>query len=138
MPLTEQTTITAPGENTNSQSNTSQNTVASSVASSKSYITVYDSSRQEYVVYKVEEVLNTTNQEVVSENTKIEMQGLDSVYYESAKKENAMTNKGIVYIVACIILVLIALNILSRRTSNISKKKAKKHIINWTYMCLAK
>ena len=128
MPLTEQTTITAPGENTNSQSNTSQNTVASSVASSKSYITVYDSSRQEYVVYKVEEVLNTTNQEVVSENTKIEMQGLDSVYYESAKKENAMTNKGIVYIVVCIILVLIALNILSRRTSNISKNKSKKDI----------
>ena len=135
MPVKE-TTITIPEENNTGStegtlSTPSNGTSSSQTMNSKSYVTSYDTTRQEYVVYKVDEVLNTDKQEIISENTKIEQQGLDSVYYESARQENGISNKGTVFIASCIILVLIFLVILNRRTTKKEKNKRKiKHYKN--------
>ena len=81
------------------------------------YISMYNEETGEYEIYNEEELLDTSKEEVVSENEKIEANNL-SEYYAS-EGETRSTKMGIVWIVISIIGVGIILIILKK---NLKKK----------------
>ena len=63
--------------------------------------------KDEYQIYQEEELLNTSKQEVISENEKIEANNLKKYYASEGKATN--TKMGIVWIALSIIGVVIIL-----------------------------
>ena len=47
------------------------------------YISIYNAEKDEYQIYNEEELLDTSKQEVISENEKIEANKLNKYYYYS-------------------------------------------------------
>ena len=81
------------------------------------YISIYNEEIGEYEIYNEEELLDTSKEEVVSENEKIEANNLSEYYASEGETRN--TKMGIVWIVISIIGVGIILFILKR---NLKKK----------------
>ncbi len=73
----------------------------------KKYITIYNEATGEYEIYDEEELLDTSKEEVVSENEKIEANNLREYYASESETKN--TKLGIVWIVLSIIGVGIVL-----------------------------
>ena len=76
------------------------------------YISIYNQEKGEYEIYNEEELLDTSKEEVVSENEKIEANNLSKYYASEGETKN--TKLGIVWIVVSIIGVGIILFILKR------------------------
>ena len=83
------------------------------------YISVYDKEIDDYLIYNEEELLDTSKEEVVSENEKIEANNLNKYYASEGETKN--TKMGIVWIAISIIGVGIILFALRK---NLKKKKA--------------
>ena len=83
------------------------------------YISVYDKEIDDYLIYNEEELLDTSKEEVVSENEKIEANNLNKYYASEGETKN--TKMGIVWITISIIGVGIILFALRK---NLKKKKA--------------
>ena len=73
----------------------------------KRYISIYNTEKDEYQIYQEEELLDTSKQEVISENEKIEANNLKEYYASEGEAKN--TKMGIVWIALSIIGVLIIL-----------------------------
>ena len=81
------------------------------------YISMYNQETGEYEIYNEEELLDTSKEEVVSENEKIEANNLSEYYASEGETKN--TSLGIVWIVLSIIGVGIILFVLKK---NLKKK----------------
>ena len=102
----------------NSVNNTEETTTETNNSLKENkYISMYNEETGEYEIYNEEELLDTSKEEVVSENEKIEANNL-SEYYAS-EGETRSTKMGIVWIVISIIGVGIILIILKK---NLKKK----------------
>ena len=77
------------------------------------YISVYNEETKDYEIYNEEELLDTSKEEVVSENEKIEANDLNEYYASEGKTRN--TKMGIVWIVISIIGVGIILFVLGKK-----------------------
>ena len=77
------------------------------------YISVYNEETKDYEIYNEEELLDTSKEEVVSENEKIEANDLNEYYTSEGKTKN--TKMGIVWIVISIIGVGIILFVLGKK-----------------------
>ena len=77
------------------------------------YISIYNAEKDEYQVYKEEELLDTKKQEVISENDKIEANNLKEYYASEGEAKN--TKMGIVWIALSIIGVVIILFAIKKR-----------------------
>jgi len=73
----------------------------------KKYISIYNAEKDDYQIYQEEELLDTSKQEVISENQKIETNNLNKYYASEVEAKN--TKMGIVWIALSIIGVLIIL-----------------------------
>ena len=73
----------------------------------KKYISIYNAEKDDYQIYQEEELLDTSKQEVISENQKIETNNLNKYYSSEVEAKN--TKMGIVWIALSIIGVLIIL-----------------------------
>ena len=96
--------------NASNEANTAQgidNNVTNNSLKEKKYITIYNEATGEYEIYDEEELLDTSKEEVVSENEKIEANNLDEYYASESETKN--TKLGIVWIVLSIIGVGIVL-----------------------------
>ena len=71
------------------------------------YISIYNAEKDDYQIYQEEELLDTSKQEVISENEKIEANNLNKYYASEVEAKN--TKMGIVWIALSIIGVLIIL-----------------------------
>ena len=71
------------------------------------YISIYNMEKDEYQIYQEEELLDTSKQEVISENEKIEANNLKEYYASEGKATNM--KMGIVWIALSIIGVVIIL-----------------------------
>ena len=80
---------------------------------------MYNEETGEYEIYNEEELLDTSKEEVVSENEKIEANNLSEYYASEGETKN--TKMGIVWIAISIIGVGIILFALRK---NLKKKKA--------------
>ena len=90
-----------------------ENNVTNNSLTKNKYISVYDEKIDDYLIYNEEELLDTTKEEVVSENEKIKANNLNE-YYES-EGETKNTKLGIVWIVIIIIGVGITLFVLGKK-----------------------
>ena len=81
------------------------------------YISIYNEETGEYEIFNEEELLDTSKEEVVSENEKIEANNLNEYYASGVETKN--TKMGIVWIVVRIIGVGIILFVLKK---NLKKK----------------
>ena len=90
-----------------------ENNVTNNSLTENKYISVYDEEIDDYLIYNEEELLDTTKEEVVSENEKIKANNLNE-YYES-EGETKNTKLGIVWIVIIIIGVGITLFVLGKK-----------------------
>ena len=77
------------------------------------YISIYNAEKEDYQIYKEEELLDTSKKEVVSENEKIEANKLNEYYASEGKTTN--TKMGIVWIALSIIGVVIILFAIKKR-----------------------
>ena len=77
------------------------------------YISIYNAEKDEYQIYQEEELLDTTKQEVVSENEKIEANNLNKYYASEGESRNK--NMGILWITLSIIGVVIILFAIKKR-----------------------
>ena len=77
------------------------------------YISIYNPEKGEYQIYNEEELLDTTKQEVVSENDKIEANNLKEYYASEGKSKNK--NMGILWITLSIVGVIIILFAIKKR-----------------------
>ena len=77
------------------------------------YISIYNVEKDEYQIYQEEELLDTTKQEVVSENDKIEANNLKEYYASEGKSKNK--NMGILWITLSIVGVIIILFAIKKR-----------------------
>ena len=68
------------------------------------YISIYNAEKDDYQIYQEEELLDTSKQEVISENEKIEANNLNKYYASEVEAKN--TKMGIVWIALSIIGVL--------------------------------
>ena len=68
------------------------------------YISIYNAKKDDYQIYQEEELLDTSKQEVISENEKIETNNLNKYYASEVEAKN--TKMGIVWIALSIIGVL--------------------------------
>ena len=84
-----------------------ENNVTNNSLKEKKYITIYNEVTGKYEIYDEEELLDTSKEEVVSENEKIEANNLGEYYASESKTKN--TKLGIVWIVLSIIGVGIVL-----------------------------
>ena len=84
-----------------------ENNATNNSLKEKKYITIYNEATGEYEIYDEEELLDTSKEEVVSENEKIEANNLDEYYASESETKN--TKLGIVWIVLSIIGVGIVL-----------------------------
>ena len=96
-----------------------ENNVTNNSLTENKYISVYDEEIDDYLIYNEEELLDTTKEEVVSENEKIEANNLSEYYASEGETRN--TKMGIVWIVISIIGVGIILFVLRK---NLKKKNA--------------
>ncbi len=92
----------------NSTSNKSNNSLKET-----KYISIYSAKKDDYQIYQEEELLDTSKQEVISENEKIEANNLKEYYASEGKARN--TNMGIVWIALSIIGVVIILFAIKKR-----------------------
>ncbi|MBS5855098.1 MAG: hypothetical protein KIC56_07840 [Clostridium sp.] len=76
------------------------------------YISIYNEKTREYEIYNEEELLDTSKEEVVSENEKIEANNLNEYYVKEGETKN--TKMGVVWIVISIIGVGIVLFVLKK------------------------
>ena len=90
-----------------------ENNVTNNSLTENKYISVYDEEIDDYLIYNEEELLDTTKQEVVSENEKIEANNLNEYYASEGETKN--TKMGIVWIVISIIGVGITLFVLGKK-----------------------
>ena len=89
----------------------------------KKYISMYNEETGAYEIYKEEELLDTSKEEVVSENEKIEANNLNEYYASEGETKN--TKLGIVWIVLSIIGVGIILFVLGIRGRSLNPDKKK-------------
>lgn len=127
----EETSVEEAIEEKNSNSNIANNSVNDNVTEEtkttetnnslkeNKYISVYDKEIDDYLIYNEEELLDTSKEEVVSENEKIEANNLNKYYASEGETKN--TKMGIVWIAISIIGVGIILFALRK---NLKKKKA--------------
>ena len=92
---------------------TTENNVTNNSLTENKYISVYDEKTDDYLIYNEEELLDTSKEEVVSENEKIEANNLSEYYASEGETKN--TKMGIVWIVISIIGVGIILFVLGKR-----------------------
>ena len=100
----------------NGVTTTENNATNNSIIENK-YISMYNETTGEYEIYNEEELLDTSKEEVGSENEKIEANNLSEYYASEGETKN--TKMGIVWIVISIIGVGIILIILKK---NLKKK----------------
>ena len=98
---------------------TTENNVTNNSLTENKYISMYNEETGQYEIYNEEELLDTTKEEVVSENEKIEANNLSEYYASEGETKN--TKMGIVWIVISIIGVGIILFVLRK---NLKKKNA--------------
>ena len=98
---------------------TTENNVTNNSFKENKYISMYNDETGQYEIYNEEELLDTTKEEVVSENEKIEANNLSEYYASEGETKN--TKMGIVWIVISIIGVGIILFVLRK---NLKKKNA--------------
>ena len=91
----------------------SENNEANNSLKETRYISIYNTEKDEYQIYQEEELLDTTKQEVVSENEKIEANNLNKYYASEGKSRNK--NMGILWITLSIIGVVIILFAIKKR-----------------------
>ena len=91
----------------------SENNEANNSLKEKRYISIYNTEKDEYQIYQEEELLDTTKQEVVSENDKIEANNLNKYYASEGKSRNK--NMGILWITLSIVGVVIILFAIKKR-----------------------
>ena len=77
------------------------------------YISMYSADKDDYQIYQEEELLDTSKQEVISENEKIEANNLNKYYASEGKVTN--TKMGIVWITLSIVGVVIILFAIKKR-----------------------
>ena len=81
------------------------------------YIIAYDTTKQSYVVYSSQELLNTEKQDVVSENEKIQSNAkLENYYGNLSVGRIELKNIGIILFVVVIISIGIILIIMKKKT----------------------
>ena len=100
----------------NGVATTENNSTNNSLKENK-YISIYNQETEDYEIYNEEELLDTSKEEVVSENEKIKANNLSEYYASEGESRN--TKMGIVWIVISIIGVGIILIILKK---NLKKK----------------
>ena len=105
--------------NTSEGVTTTENNVTNNSLTENKYINMYNEETGQYEIYNEEELLDTTKEEVVSENEKIEANNLSEYYASEGETKN--TKMGIVWIVISIIGVGIILFVLRK---NLKKKNA--------------
>ena len=98
---------------------TTENNVTNNSLTENKYISMYNDETGQYEIYNEEELLDTSKEEVVSENEKIEANNLSEYYASEGETKN--TKMGIVWIVISIIGVGIILFVLRK---NLKKKNA--------------
>ena len=98
---------------------TTENNVTNNSLTENKYISMYNDETGQYEIYSEEELLDTSQEEVVSENEKIEANNLSEYYASEGETKN--TKMGIVWIVISIIGVGIILFVLRK---NLKKKNA--------------
>ena len=98
---------------------TTENNVTNNSLKENKYISMYNEETGQYEIYNEEELLDTSKEEVVSENEKIEANNLSEYYASEGETKN--TKMGIVWIVISIIGVGIILFVLRK---NLKKKNA--------------
>ena len=91
----------------------SENNEANNSLKETRYISIYNTEKDEYQIYQEEELLDTTKQEVVSENDKIEANNLNKYYASEGKSRNK--NMGILWITLSIVGVVIILFAIKKR-----------------------
>ena len=96
---------------------TTKNNETNNSLKENKYISIYNEETGDYEIYNEEELLDTSKEEVVSENEKIKANNLSEYYVSEGKAKN--TSLGIVWIVISIIGVGIILFVLKR---NLKKK----------------
>jgi len=96
---------------------TTENNATNNSLKENKYISMYNEETGQYEIYNEEELLDTSKEEVVSENEKIEANDLNEYYASEGKTRN--TKMGIVWIAISIIGVGIILIILKK---NLKKK----------------
>ena len=79
----------------------------------RKYINIYNAEKDEYQIYQEKELLDTTKQEVVSENDKIEANNLKEYYASEGESRN--NNMGILWITLSIVGVVIILFAIKKR-----------------------
>ena len=114
----EKQNIAKSDEGTEGVTTTENNATNNSLQENK-YISMYNEETGKYEIYNEEELLDTTKEEVVSENEKIEANNLSEYYASEGETKN--TKMGIVWIVISIIGVGIILFVLRK---NLKKKNA--------------
>ena len=95
-------------DDTNSENNQTNNSLKE-----KRYISIYNAEKGDYQIYQEEELLDTTKQEVISENEKIEANNLKEYYASEGKSKNK--NMGILWITLSIVGVVIILFAIKKR-----------------------
>ena len=96
---------------------TTENNATNNSLKENKYISIYNQETEDYEIYNEEELLDTSKEEVVSENEKIKANNLSEYYASEGESRN--TKMGIVWIVISIIGVGIILIILKK---NLKKK----------------
>ena len=101
--------------NTNKADNiaTGENGETNNSLKEKKYINIYNVKKGNYQIYQEEELLDTTKQEVISENEKIEANNLKEYYASEGEAKNM--KMGIVWIALSIVGVLIILFAIKKR-----------------------
>ena len=110
--------------NQNYEVENSQNTENINRRNNNNYITVYNPERQSYDIYDVDKIIESQEEEPISETKKIEINGLQN-FYNYSKKENTTNGLAIIVIVIIIIitlLILLKIYIVSKKRTR--KKKA--------------
>ena len=100
-------------ENSGEAEKTEDNNKTNSSLKEKKYISIYNAEKDDYQIYQEEELLDTSKQEVISENEKIEANNLNEYYASEGKATN--TKMGIVWIALSIIGVVIILFAIKKR-----------------------
>ena len=92
---------------------------------SNQYVTSYDANSNKFVVYNVEDILDTQTEEIISENAKIQGDlNLAKFYNNTAKEKQTNETQGWIYVTASIVFATIALAILYKR-KNLTGKNTK-------------
>ena len=99
-------------KNSNNGENVENNKTNNSLKETR-YISIYNAEKDEYQIYQEEELLDTTKQEVISENDKIEANNLKEYYASEGKSRNK--NMGILWITLSIVGVVIILFVIKKR-----------------------